>query len=350
MVQKILVEEAMKNTKKIMVALGLLVGASYAHGGAIISDGNVALGVNDLASLNFGSGNPDVTGISTVGLRYIDPASGDEFEATSHGCECEGWGVGILETGERGYANDAVGNAGLTLDSFNSTATSATSIVTTDNLEVTHVFELAAETDNLYRVTVSIENTGIDDIVDLVYRRTFDWDTSPTPFEELVSIGGTAAASAITGATNNGFCDSNPFSTCNELFAGGTGDFTDLGPEDHGANFDFNFGALAAGGVFSFDIFYGGAVGVSAALASLGEVGAEAFSLGRSSGDVDGDGFIDSDGSLAPTYIFGFSGVGGVALPDPTPPNDDPTGVSAPHTLGLFSLCLIALARLKRRV
>jgi type IV pilus assembly protein PilY1 len=97
-------------------------------------------------------------------------------------------------------------------------------------------------------------------------------------------------------------------------------DFTACGPDDHGAVFDFDLGALAAGESTSFSIFYGAAVGLNAANGALGEVAAELYSYGWSGSDTDQDGYIDGTSDLAPTYIFAFSGVGGqVQIPDPTP-------------------------------
>lgn len=340
---------------KFLSATCLLAFSGLANASAIISDGNVSLGVDDFGQLNIGGGIADVTGITTVGMRYVDTGTGTEYESTSHGCLCEGWGVGIGETGEEGSSNNAQSTSGLTLDSFTSTATTATSVVSTASLQITHDFALASETDNLYRVVVEIENTSAVDIDDLLYKRTFDWDTSPTPFSEYVTIAGTAASTNILSANDDGFCTQSVFATCTELVTGATGDFTALGPSDHGANFDFGFGALLAGESFTFEIFYGAAIGESAALAALGEVSAEAYSFGWSGSDADQDGFIDSSGALAPTYIFGFSGVGGVALPDPTPdpdpdPNPDPTDVPEPAMLSLFGLGALMFLRARRKV
>ncbi|MBP7547589.1 MAG: PEP-CTERM sorting domain-containing protein [Corallincola sp.] len=324
---------------RLALATALLLGSGSAMAGAIITSGDVKVGVNDLGNLNIGGGVADVAGTTLVGVRYL--TGGLEYESTSHGCECEGWGVGIADTMQSGYANDAMGTAGLSLVSFASTATTATSVTSMADLKITHAFAPAAETSKLYRVVVTIENTGANNYNDIRYRRTFDWDTSPTPFSEYVTIGGTAAATAVLGASNDGFCSSNPFAplTCGYTTPI-TGDFVAAGPEDHGANFDFGFGALAAGESFSFEIFYGAADNKSQAISALAAVEAEVYSLGWSSLDANQDGFGDADGRITPTFIFGFAKVGGDIIIDPEVP--------VPATIGLFGLALLGLG-LRRR-
>ncbi|OBP13704.1 hypothetical protein A5320_17440 [Rheinheimera sp. SA_1] len=324
---------------KTLTATAILLGAmAQANASAIITDGNVKLGVDDYGNLNIGGDIGSVTGTTAVGLRYL--TANGEYEATSHGCLCEGWGVAIADNNTSGYANNAAGTAGLSVDSFSSTASTASSTTLMGSaLKITHSFALAAETANLFRVKVTIENTSGADINNLLYRRTFDWDTDPSPFNEYVTIGGTAAATAVLAASNDGFCSSNPLSGCPGSVSG---DFVAAGPTDHGANFDFDFGALVAGGTYSFDIFYGAASNKTAALNALGEVGAEVYSLGWSGLDANQDGTSDNGSDATPTFIFGFSGVGGVALPDPT-------DVPAPAPVLLLGLGLFGLAMSRRQ-
>jgi len=290
--------------KHFVLALALSSGVPFATNAAVIDNGVIRLGVDELGQLNVDGDVPSpVSGTTAVGLRYLPSG----FEATSHGCLCEGWGVGIGETGQSGYANNSIGISGLTLVSFTSTASTAASIVSVNGtgLVVTHSFAPASETANLYRVNVKIENTGMIDISDLRYTRTFDWDIEPTTFNEYVTHAGVATTPSVLRADNNGFSDSNPFGSRSTIGAGGLGDFADLGPLDHGSNFDFGFGELKTGEAYTFDIFYGAAGSKASALAALGSVGAELYSLGQS---VNAAGGPANDMT---TFIFAFKGVGG---------------------------------------
>lgn len=126
---------------------------------------------------------------------------------------------------------------------------------------------------------------------------------------------GVATTPSVLLAIDDGFTSSDPFASRSPLLTGGTGDFTDLGPSDHGSNFDFGFGELKAGEAFSFDIFYGAAANETGALSALGLVGAELYSLGQSNLF---DGSVNNDGT---TFIFAFRGVGGsVIVPTPEVP------------------------------
>lgn len=312
----------------VSIALGAIaITSQSAQAAAIITGGNVQLGVDSLGQLNIPGGTPSpVTGTRAVGLRYLPTGN----EATSHGCLCEGWGVADAILGVTGYANNSVGTAGLILDSFTSTASTATSVVrnTGGQFKVTHDFKLSAS-DDLYEAVVTIENISGAMLGDVRYRRTFDWDIEPTTFSEFVTIGGTATATNVLKATNNGFASSNPLSSNDPLFAGGVGDFVDLGPADHGANFDFGFGSLGIGESKTFSIFYGGAPTEVAAFDALATVGAEVYSFGQSSTDKDGLGL---DGSN--TFIFAFKGVGGTVIGDPDP-------VSTPEPASLLGLLAV---------
>jgi hypothetical protein len=259
------------------------------HGDAIIGNGTIQLGVHPHGHLNA----PD--GEGTVGLRFLGA------DGISPGCLCEGWGVADAETGLTGYANqnDVTPVFNLSVQSFTSTATTATSVVTDNPIEgptsvrVTHEFKPAPETSNLYEVTVSIENLSGGAISDLRYRRVMDWDVPPTPFNEFVTIDG-AAPPELLFSNTNGFATANPLGSRTASTPGGAGpDFvpqeslpnapalTDSGPADHGALFDFGFGSLPAGETQTFTFYYGGAATETAALAAIDAVGADLYSFGQ---------------------------------------------------------------------
>ncbi|KAL7463371.1 hypothetical protein ACHAXS_003745 [Conticribra weissflogii] len=63
--------------------------------------------------------------------------------------------------------------------------------------------------------------------------------------------------------------------------AGGYAPFTDLGPQDHGAAFDFQFGPLNQGESVTFNIYYGAAGSEVEAQEALGIVAAEVYSIGK---------------------------------------------------------------------
>ncbi len=325
--------------KQMLIAAAVAAALPFAgHAAGIIEDGNVMLGVQDTGALNVGGGPGSADdGTTTVGVRYTPTGN----EATAHGCLCEGWGVGIATAGGAAVASGYDGNgfSNLTVDSFVSDATTATSVtsLTSGELQVTHDFALSAESDNLYRVTVSIANTSGAMIEDLRYTRVMDWDVEPTTFSEYSTIAGTAAATAVLYANDDGFESANPFASRTPIVAGAEGDFVDSGPRDHGALFDFSFGSLGVDEVFTFDIFYGGAKTEREALISLAAVGAEVYSLGQPSHDPDGLGLDDPNGDASNTFIFGFSGVGGVVVPNPTAVPVPATGLLLAGGLGLLA-------------
>ena len=302
----------------LLVLASLLLAPAPARAAAIIDNGRIQLGVDFFGQLNptslIGPPSP-VNGTQEVGLRFLPNGN----EATAHDCLCEGWGVGIGDTLASGSANNFHGIAGLFPVGFSSTPTTATSTVAMGPLLVTHDFAPAVETADLYRVTVTILNQG-PAINDLRYRRTFDWDVEPTAFLEYVSIGGSSAATAVLGTSNDGFVSSDPFAP-NTSGGVGTvvfGDFTDSGFFDQGANFDFGFGPLGTAETREFEIFYGASSTEAEAFSALAAVGAEVYSLGQTSNDPGGLGLPTTAGHPTNTFMFGFAGVGGNVVPEPS--------------------------------
>lgn len=284
---------------------------------AIVDNDTVQLGIRPEGHLNVPGGNISSSGTTAVGLRYL-PTNAD---GTAAGCYCEGWGVADATTRVSGSANGAFGITNLTPVGFTSDDSSAVSVVDIGStFRVTHDYRPSSRTPNLYEVVVTIENTS-DAPVDTLYRRVMDWDVEPTAQREYVTIDG-GTSSDLLFSSNDGFASSNPLAGRTDL--GNTGSFTDAGPKDHGALFDFGLGELSPGESKKFRIFYGAAGTESEANTALSAVGAEVFSLGQP-GTTDG-----STLGKPNTFIFAFSGVDGEPIiPRETTPPADATDFAA---------------------
>lgn len=325
----------------IAASLSVMALGGAAHAGAIISNGTITMGINDQGHLNVFGGPPSSgTGTTAVGLRYNPTGS----EATAPGCLCEGWGAGIVSLGTSGFANVSIdGVQNLSLISFSSTASTATSVVSIGSaLEITHFYHPTAKTDNLYQVDVTIKNLTGQNLAaaDLRYRRVMDWDIEPTAFSEYVTVGGVPAALGIANGSNlrrvgdDGFASANPLNDGSlTISCPANTDFIDCGPNDHGALFDFEFAALAAGASTSFTTYYGAAGNETDADAARLAVGAGLYSYGQTS--------RDPATGTPNTFIFGFGASNGVFIP--------PSDVPEPLSLALFGIGLAGIGIARRR-
>lgn len=312
-----------------LAAIAVAMSATGASAQAIIDNGTVQLGINPEGNLVVpGSGSPP------VGLTYVPnkgrPGAG---EALGPGCACEGWGIADLGTDLFGKAGESFGTANIDPTSVDltvtgtgtaagSTGSAARSVVNVVEpgaggrvLRVTHDFKTIDGVDNLYRVDVTVKNitaTAAGDVARLIYRRAMDWDIPPTQFSEVVTLQGWPASKLIA-SSNNGFADGNPNTPQGDIAGTGAavnGNFTNAGPSDHGAVFDFDFGSVPAGEEITFTIYYGAAGNEAEALDALKAVGAEIYSLGK---PRDGAG-SDAEAGTPNTFIFAFAGVGGTPI------------------------------------
>jgi hypothetical protein len=312
--------------------------------GAVVSNGVVQLGVTSFGDLNYDCASAGDTGCPAlsldgtqmVGLRYVALNT----EATADGCPCEGWGVADATSGLSGSANAGYGTTNVTPVS---TVATPTTVVVTDDvtdagipgyaMRVVHDYHPSPISPNLYEVTISITNTGIHAVGDLRYRRVMDWDIEPTPYSEWVTIANTAASPQLLFDSDSGGSSPDPLSgpayndswfVCGGSYTG-TCEFSNLGsggvyptvtsPSDHGALFDFGFGALAVGQTRTFQTYYGAAPSRAVALAEIAVQGIGAYSLGQpdcgNSGYTGGDcagvaAFGGVTAGLPNTFTFGF--------------------------------------------
>ena len=287
---------------------------------AIITNGTIMLGIHPEAHLNVQGGPPSSgTGTTAVGVRYVPTGA----EATAPGCLCEGWGAADSISGVTGYANVSSdgGATNISVDSFVFTSSTAVSVVKIGStLQVTHDYHPSV-VPNLYEATVTIKNIG-GATVEPQYRRVMDWDIEPTAFNEFVTIARGTSTNLQLSHTN-GFDTANPLS--DNCFANCNVDVVDSGPNDHGALFDFEFGALTPGASVTFNIYYGAAGNETGANTALAGIGAEVYSLGQPnccSGPSVGD---------PNTFIFAFKGVGGGVV---IPPSITLTPATATNPVG----------------
>ncbi|MEX1229006.1 MAG: PEP-CTERM sorting domain-containing protein [Planctomycetaceae bacterium] len=358
----------------LLLGAAILVPASSADAGAVIfntgssATATIALGINDEGHLNFDDATTvtsNAAGTGEVGLAFKFLDDGLFYDATSPGCLCEGWGVSATHvdtaTAHSGYANvDTDGVVNLTLDSFltdaaagtGSFATSATSLTSLPGLTVTQHYTVATSTVALFRNVVTITNSTDSTLDDVRYVRVMDWDVPHTEFDEYVTINGVTTTTLLEQSHNDGFATADPLSATSGIDAVTEDvDFFDYfsadGSGDHGAYFKFNFGSLAAGESFTFDIFYGAAANEVLANVAIVAEGIELYSLGQSDLDNDDDGVGGGAANFEPTFIFGFKGVGGIII-DPPPVVPEPSTMAL-ALLGLGGMAVTAYRRRNRK-
>ena len=242
-------------------------------GGAPVTNGTVQLGIHTEGHLNI---DPPAGASAYLGLVFVPTGN----ESLALGCLCEGWGVADSISSVTGWAGDNWGGTfNLTNIGYTNNGTTAQSTVQVGNtFLVTHDYH-PSSSPFLYEVTVTVTNI-CSSAANLLYRRVMDWDISPTAYSEYVTIQGSAN---VLYASNHGFLSPDPLSPQSNL--GLVGDGVDFGPQDQGALFDFDFGALAAGATKTFLLYYGAADTEANALAALTTVGALTYTLGQTSSD-----------------------------------------------------------------
>jgi hypothetical protein len=294
-------ESPLANTATRLIAL---------DGGAVIGNGTVQLGVAEYGDLDVWVGY-GLASDGYLGLRYI-PTGGEATHVPNcEGCSLrEGWGIRALRPGtsevivRRNTTNTSYGGdtGDLTVQSFAHGASTASSTVLavrggTSVLSVTHQYEPSRDTPYLYEAKVTVENIW-NDVVRVQYWRQIDWNIDPTRWAEYVTI--REGTSPFLVATSNAADADPPYLPPGSSSAG-----VDIGPDDLGATFVFDFRNLSPGESVTFRTYLGAAGTEAEARAALASVGAEAYSYGQpSSPGGPGQGVPN-------TFIYAFGGIGG---------------------------------------
>ena len=175
------------------------------------------------------------------------------------------------------------------------------------SMRVTHDFHPSPITPNLYEIDVTIENLTEEELADIRYRRVTDWDVEPTVFSEYVTIQGGGARTCCSTAT---MASRQPIHWGSGRASQRLVTSSIPGPFDHGALFDFGFGALGCWcAAIVHDLLRGRSDRV-AAESALDAVGAEVYSLAQP--DTDEGATLGTPN----TFMVAFDGVDG----DPSAP------------------------------
>ncbi len=261
--------------------------ASYGDG-AVLDNGSLAMGVACLADhAVYQEGFDDTDRSDWVGLRLAG-----QPDAITQGCWCGGWGVADASSGMSAFASYHYGYGNVRLDSFSTSedGTTAASTVSAgqywsgngETFQVTHE-TLPSDSPNAYLVRVSITNVS-DDVADLRYRRTVDWDVAPTAFDEIITSS-TGNLPEIAFSSNDGFASPDPLARRDSRGAAGAFRY---GPKDQGTLLDFDFGQLLSSETRTFTLAFGGAASETEARSILEALNAKAYSMATAS-DEDND-------------------------------------------------------------
>lgn len=272
------------------------VNASRTATSTVVSNGLIQLGVNETGELDVDYDTPSADGTYPLGLRYIPTRN----EALAPGCLCEGWGLKATPAlGGEVVAGGVTRNSGpdnVDLTSFTSDGVEATSITTVGSYSVKHHYHPSPDP-RLYQVDVSIFNPVAFDNPEVIYRRVMDFDVEPTAFNESMTVlVDPSDRDWVVATTDNGFLDPNPVTAPYPRME--SGEFTDLGPADLGASWDFDVTPTALFQPIEFTLYYGAGKDTADALDALQEVGVGTYALAKPASDP--------VGGSPNTFVFGF--------------------------------------------
>jgi protocatechuate 3,4-dioxygenase beta subunit len=279
------------------------------YGGAALDNGTLtwALGCSGEALAYVPDFGEDGYG-AQVGLRL-----GNRADVLARGCACEGWGVADARSGARGWVSADLGSSGVLSQTFRlrpaQAMASSTVVAGTDSYSQDQTFRVTHETlpssdPRAALVRVSITNIS-NNAVDLRYRRTIDWDASPS-FDDIITTRG-AGVPELAFTSNDGFASPDPLAP--RSTRGAVGDVTRYGPKDQGTLLDFEFGELLSGATRSFTLAFGAANSQPEAEGVIAAINAKAYSMATSTAPGDdvsyfvAYGVADSGGQQLPSAV-----------------------------------------------
>lgn len=279
-----------------------------------ITNGTVTLGVNEHGALNEGGCVPSSgDGTTSVGLRYLPTgAEGLAHSQDSDGtCHCEGWGVrAILPEGKGSYSGWSRrwvaapdDDAEVQPISFTSNESGARSVVDVKSkaglgtLRVTQEFRPSKQKE-LFEVLVTVVASGKPyEMPHVTFRRVMNWHAEPTGGQEYVTV--QAPDSRVEYSSDDGFASLDPASGRTKIREDGS--FTDAGPYDQGALFDFAVPmeqVSAERSIGRIRLYYGAADDQPAAIAAFGGLGIDTYSIAKP--------VTAGDPGTPNTFMFGF--------------------------------------------
>ncbi len=314
---------------------------------AVISSGNLYLGVQAAGQLTVNLGGPTSTGncgstqTSLFHVPSSDEAMDCDFEGEGWGLTYDGGPVGFAYKSDTSLRPAGVGTVSpctvilpLPTAAFTSSATVAISSVSIGDIDTVQTYEPYPGEPDVYQDHIQLTNTNATDpMTNVLYRRVMSWGSPGHPasgsgwsdatFETINTLpdppgfptSPVPAAVVQTSIVSASTCP-NPLSPVSALAFG-----PPTGPAlIHGTNgdvamvWDFNFGALAPLETRTFTLYYGAAPDLATAHADLTDIEAEIYNIAEATNKC-----VPSGGCTPQSPVVFFMAFGGLDGPPPEP-------------------------------
>lgn len=150
----------------------------------------------------------------------------------------------------------------------------------------------------LYQVSMTIRTTGDELNVPYVrLRRVLNWNTEPTPRQEYVTV--RAKDPQVEYSSDDGLATADPTGGHTKIRE--DGEFTDAGPYDQGALFDFAIPvehSPTEGNIARITLYFGAAPDQPSAYAAFNQLNIKTWSIAKP--------VTSGDPGTPNTFMFGF--------------------------------------------